>query len=566
MIQGSAAFARSLLAAGAAALAMHCAGAQTPPNAGDVVRALPPPPELAPSPSASASSALRSPAPAPSVAGLQAFELKEVRFSPTAAIGAAELQAVAAPYLDRRVDAADLAAFAKALQQLYQDRGFALVAIALPSQDVTRGTLNVAIVEPRLGRISIVQGGVPAIAEARALGLMSYAGLRTGRPLNLKQLDRAMFSLNDLPGVGAKATLTPSGDEGVFDLIVETEARRAWDLAIDLDNHGSRSTGIWRLGGLARWNNPLHIGDNLDLRLLSSDRSGLTLGRLAYEAPLGYTPWRASLGVSRVSYSLGDSFSPLQANGIATVWDAAVSYPLIRSRARNLIVRLGAEHKQLEDRFDALGLRTDKRIRNLVAGASFEDRDALFGGGYTGASLQAQVGDLGIATANVRAEDAALGVQATQGQFGKLDLQLSRLQAISQRVLLYGGLTGQWASKNLDGAEKLTLGGARAVRAYPAAEAPSDDGVIVSGELRVFINPAWTVFGLYDWAKGWLRKRPDPGADNTRVLDGAGVGLYFNDPKLFTLKATLAWRGRGPPQSETGNDSPRLYVQVQRPF
>ena len=566
MNRGHAAIPRRLLPSSALVLAVHCACAQTLPGAGDVVRTLPPPPALAPSPSVPATNPLRSPAPAPSTAGLQGFELKEVRFTPTEAIANAELQAVAAPYLNRRVDAADLAGFAKALQQLYQDRGFALVAIAFPSQSVTQGTLNVAIVEPRLGRIAIVQGGVPAIGEARAMGLMSYAGVRQGRPLNLQQLDRAMFSLNDLPGVGAKATLTPSGDEGVFDLVIEPEARRAWDLAVDLDNHGSRSTGNWRIGGLGRWNNPLHIGDNLDVRLLTSDHSGLTLGRLSYEAPLGYTPWRAALGLSRVDYELGGSFSVLQANGIATVWDAGISYPVIRSRSRNLIVRLGVEDKALEDRFDALELRTDKRIRNLVAGASFEDRDTLFGGGFNGASLQAQVGSLGIDTANVRAEDAALGAQATQGHFSKLNLQVSRLQTISQHVLLYGGLTTQWASKNLDGAEKLTLGGARAVRAYPAAEAPSDQGVIVSGELRYFINPAWTVFGLYDWAKGWVRKRPDAGADNTRVLDGAGVGLYFNDPRLFTLKATLAWRGRDRPQSEPGNDSPRLYLQLQRPF
>lgn len=557
---------RALLCAAALVSALPCVRAQPVPGAGDVVRTLPPPPALAPAASAPSAPPFRAPAPAPQVSGLQGFELKEVRFTPTEAIGPVELQAVAAPYLNRRVEAADLAAFAKALQQLYVDRGYGLVAIALPSQNLTQGTLNVAIAEPRVGRITLVQGSAPPISEARARGLMAHAGVQAGRPLNLKQLDRAMFSLNDLPGTGAKATLAPSGDEGVFDLVVETEARRAWDMALDFDNHGSRSTGTDRLGALLRWNDPLRIGDNLDLRLLVSERAGLTLGRLAYEAPLGYTPWRASIGVSRVEYELGGSFSALQAHGVATVWDAGVSYPVIRSRGRNLIVRLGVEDKALEDRFDALGLRTDKRIRDLVASAAFEDRDTLWGGGFSGASLQAQVGNLRIDTENVRAEDAALGDQATHGGFAKLNVQLSRLQAISERVLLYAGVTGQWASKNLDGAEKLTLGGARAVRAYPTAEAPSDEGVIVSTELRYFVNPSWTVFGLYDWAKGRLRKRPDEGADNTRVLDGAGIGVYFNDPRLFTLKATLAWRGRERPQSESGNDSPRLYVQLQRPF
>ncbi len=566
MIRGARSLATALLAT-AALLSAPRAHAQAPPGAGDLARTLPPPPALAASAVAPPSAtAIRSPAPPPSAAGMQRFLLKEVRFSPTSAIANAELQAIAAPYLNRNVDPSDLGALSAALQQRYQERGLALVAIAFPSQEVSAGVLNVAIVEPRLGRISIVQGGEPAISEARALGLIAYAGLAPGRPLDLRQLDRAMFSINDLPGVGAKATLTPSGDEGVFDIVIETEARRAWDLALDLDNHGAKSTGAWRAGGLGRWNNPLHIGDNLDLRVLGSNHHGLTLGRLAYEAPVGYTPWRASLGVSRIDYQLSGTFSALQANGVAVVSDAAVSYPVIRSRARNLIVRLGVENKDLEDRFDALDLRTDKRIRDVVAGASFEDHDTLLGGGFTGASAQLETGSLRIDTDNVRAEDAALGGQATQGHFSKANLQLSRLQTISDRVLFYVGATGQWASKNLDGAEKLTLGGATAVRAYPAAEAPSDQGIVVNGELRYFIDPSWTVFALYDWAKGKLRKRPDPLSENTRIIDGSGIGVYFSDPRIFTLKASLAWRGRDRPQSETGNDSPRFYVQVQRPF
>ena len=551
----------------AALVAPPLASAQTPLGAGDIARTLPAPPGFAASATPPSSAAtIRSPAPPPSARGMQRFLLKEVRFSPTRAIDAAELQAIAAPYLNRSVDPNDLGALSAALQQRYQDRGLALAAIAFPSQDVSAGILDVAIVEPRLGRITIVQGGEPAISEARALGLLAYAGLAPGASLDLRRLDRAMFSLNDLPGVGAKATLTPAGDEGVFDIVIETEARRAWDLALDLDNHGARSTGAWRAGGLARWNNPLHIGDNLDLRVLGATHHGLTLGRLAYEAPVGYTPWRASLGVSRIDYQLSGSFAALDAKGVAVVSDAAVSYPLIRSRTRNLIVRLGVENKDLQDRFDALAIRTDKRIRDGVAGASFEDRDSLLGGGFTGASAQLETGALRIDTDNVRAEDAALGGQATQGHFSKMNLQLSRLQTISERVLVYVGATGQWASKNLDGAEKLTLGGATAVRAYPAAEAPSDQGIVVNAELRYFIDPSWTVFALYDWGKGKLRKRPDPLAENTRIIDGSGIGVYFSDPRIFTLKASLAWRGRERPQSESGNDSPRFYVQVQRPF
>jgi hemolysin activation/secretion protein len=516
--------------------------------------------QVPPSPTAPAPAAPTTPAAA------EAFELREVRFAPTEAVDTASLQGVAARYLGRRMGQTELNALSRELQQLYEERGFGLAAVGFPSQKLGDGVLQVAIVEPRLGRATIASSSSVRFGEDRVKALLAHVRVVPGQPLNLRALDRAMFALNDLPGIGAKANIVSSGDEGVFDLSIELSPKKEFEAAVELDNHGNTSTGAIRLGGLARWNNPTGVGDNLDLRVMRSGSSGLTLGRIAYERPLGATTARATVGLSRVSYVLGGSFEGLQANGVATVADAAVSYPLVRSRNRNLIVRAGLEDKRLDDRFDAFDFRTDKHIRNALLGASFEGNDTWAGGGYTGAALQLQWGHLRIDTANVQAEDAALGGQATQGRFEKLTLQASRLQTLAPRFSAFAGVSAQWASRNLDGAERLTLGGAHAVRAYAGSEAPSDQGMVINAELRWFLSPRWTVFALHDWARGELRKRPDPGEANVRLLRGSGVGLYFSDPAWFTLSATLAWRGNERPAALADDHRPRLYVQLQRPF
>jgi hemolysin activation/secretion protein len=494
------------------------------------------------------------------------FVLSEIRLPRTLALPEQEVFGVVAPFLRRAIGNEQLAEIAKRIRDLYDSRGYGLVGVGLAMQDMASGSLEVSIVEPRIGRVQIDSGAEPPISDARTRRLLDELGLRDGEPLNLQRLDRAMFTLNDWPGVSARATIVPTGDEGQFNLVLVVERGRAYNASIDYDNHGSASSGRHRLGALLRWNNPLGVGDNLDVRALVSNARRVTVGRVSYELPVGATPWRAGVGYSRVTYELGGSFQALGAVGSADVVDASVSYPLVRARDRNVALRAALETKRLEDRFDAFGVQSNKRIDGLQLGLSFEARDALWGGGFNGGSVGLQVGRLRIATADVNANDAALGDRATQGGFTKVSAQVTRLQAITTTVSTYFGVAGQWASKNLDNAEKLTLGGAKGVRSYPGGEAPSDQGLIVNAELRWWIDPAWSAFGFYDWGIGGLQKRASPGTDNRRILRGVGLGVQFSNPELLAFKASLGWRGSEPVLSETGDSRVRLLLQAQRPF
>jgi hemolysin activation/secretion protein len=511
------------------------------------------------------------PAPAPAAAAAAAaaeapFVLREIRLPRTVDVPEEEVFAVVAKYMRRAVGQAEMAAIGTAIRRLYDARGLGLVGVGLAAQDLASGALEVNIVEPRIAQVMVELGRQPPISESRARQVLENLGLKRDASLNLIRLDRAMFTLNDWPGVKARATLAPTGDEGIYNVVLSLEAGSRFDGSIDYDNHGSESSGQHRLGGLLRWNNPTGIGDNVDIRALVSNAQRVTVGRLAYELPVGATAWRAGAGYSRVTYELGGSFELLGAVGSADIVDMSLSYPLIRARDHNLAGRVALESKRLEDRFDAVNVASNKRIDDVQFALSFEARDAFWGGGYNGGSLGLQVGRLGIDTADVKANDAALGERATQGNFSKVSAQVTRLQAITKTFSGFVGVAGQWASKNLDNAEKLTLGGAKGVRSYPGGEAPSDQGVIVNTELRWWIDPAWTAFGFYDWGYGGLQKRPAPGADNRRILRGAGLGVQFSKPDFLSFKASLGWRGTEPVLSEPDNDRMRFLIQAQKPF
>jgi hemolysin activation/secretion protein len=565
------AFVLALLASGLTcgvstqAQAQSVAAAAPAPNAGDVLRDLPAPkptlPTLSDTPAAPGQAAAT-----PVVS--QRFTFNRLVVEGVTALAPFQVQLVADPFVNKPMGEDELAALLQALRRRLDLAGMSLAGIGIPSLDMVAGVVTVPVVEPRLGHISVPQGADNPVTEARVKGLMSWFNLGEGRTLDIDALERVMFALNDMPGVQAKAKLTPSGDEGIYNLSITSTARRAWDAAVSLDNQGLGPIGRWRLGASARLNNPFGIGDNLDVQALSTNTRGVKLGRVAYELPVGYTPVRMAVAASRVAYKLGGEFDELGASGSANVFEGSLSYPLLRARSRTLLARVGIDDKHFADRIDFDDSDGRRRIRTAVLSLSWESRDTFGGGGYWGAGFTQRFGHLKLGTDAQIAQDASLGEQGVAGRFAKRELQLSRLQNLGADFSLFASVSNQSASRNLDGAEKVGLGGTKGVRAYAASESPSDDATIVNTELRYWVNPSWTVFALSDWARGRLQHEPavTSTTPNTVSLRGSGLGLSASIPEWANVRATLAWRGNQAGTAESTDRKPRLALQAQHSF
>lgn len=494
------------------------------------------------------------------------FKLTDLRLNGVKALSNEELQAITGPYIGRDVTLGDLEELAKAITARYKDRGYFLAQAIVPVQTVRDGIVEISVIEGRLGKVDVVVAPDAPIAEARVRGFL--APLQPGEAVSAPAYERAMLLLSDQPGLKVSSGLQEGAQAGTTDLSVEVVAAPRWAFTAEADNHGTKESGRYRVGGTARWLSPLGIGDNLDMRVMVSNNNALQFGRIAYEAPIGTSGLRAGVGLSRVSYELGGQFAELEAQGRANVLDFSLNYPLIRQRQQNLFLRFGVDVKDLTDEIRAAEFSARKRVHGLSVGWTWERRDELLGGGYWASSGTLYHGNLSIRDAQSREFDQGLGGHRTEGGFTKLSFQLSRLQAIVPRHSLYLSLGGQWASKNLDASEKLALGGARAVRAYPSGELLVDQGLIGTAEWRWSLNEELTPFLFYDAARGKTVRNPTPydGA-NSHSLRGYGVGLSWSRPGNFSINATLAWRAGTPPaQTDGGGRNPRLFVQLVKAF
>jgi hemolysin activation/secretion protein len=494
------------------------------------------------------------------------FKLQDLRLNGVKALSNEELQSITTPYIGRNVTLADLEGLAQAITAHYKARGYFLAQAVVPVQTVQGGIVEISVIEGRLGRVDVVVAPDAPVAESRVRGFL--APLAPGEAVNAPAYERAMLLLSDQPGLKVSSALQEGTQPGTTDLSVEVAAASRWAFSAEADNHGTKESGRFRFGGTARWLSPFGIGDNLDMRLMVSDSNALQFGRVAYEAPIGTSGLRAGIGLARVNYELGGQFADLEAQGKADVFDVSLSYPLIRQRQQNLFLRLNADVKDLTDELRGVDFSAKKRVRGVGFGWTWERRDALLGGGYWASSGTLYRGDLSIHDPGSREADQGFGGRRTEGGFTKMTLQLSRLQSIVPQHSLYLSVGGQWASKNLDASEKLALGGARAVRAYPSGELLVDQGVIGTLEWRWSVNESFTPFAFYDAARGKIARHPTPfDGDNTHSLRGFGLGVSWAKPGNFSVNATLAWRDGTPPaQTDGGGRNPRFYIQVQKAF
>jgi len=528
------------------------AAAQTQPDAGQVLRenrpqqALPAPP---------AGSVLRVDEQATGSANDSArFAITQVRVTGSAAFTAAQLEAVVSDLIGPDRSLADLQAAARRISAYYRERGYAVARAFVPAQDIRGGVATLSVTEGSLGKKTIDnKSGLPP-AQVQAI----VDTLPAGQPVRTDATNRALLLLRQLPGAGkVGGQLRPGDILGSSDLLVTVAPGKDVEGGLSLDNFGNRFTGATRLSGQFTLNNPIGLADRLSLRGTISDERLLS-GRAAWDAPVGGDGLRMGVSVSASSYRLAQEFAALRASGTANTAGVYASYPLLLTTDAS--VRLGSnfEKRWIRDDIDAIGSSVRKSANAWVLDLSGELLDGLGGGGLTTWRISPTVGNLSIDTATALAQDNLSARSA--GSYVKWTANIAREQRLATNLSLYGSVTAQSASKNLDSSEKFALGGIYGVRAYPQGEASGDQGWLATLELRHVLMPGWQGSVFYDAGGIDINRQQFIAGSNQRRLSGYGIGLAAT-VDAFSVSATLAWRGGSQAPTSDRDKSPRLWLQ-----
>lgn len=542
-----------------AVLVVAQAHAQTPPDAGSLLREQPKPPAAVPGPALSA--------PAKPGADRQdsgpTVKVLGFRVEGSLLIPEAELVGRLKRVVGMELSFSQLQDIATSLSDYYTQRGY-IARVVLPPQDIKDGIVRFKVIEGQRGSMRIENRG-QRIDTARVQGMLDRR-VTGGAGMNVDALEEALNIINDQPGIAARAALAPGKGEGDIDVVVSTVEKPLTVFGLNANNQGSSGTGEFQAGASLSLANPSGAFDAASV-LVNSSRGG-TYARADYSLAVGNSGLRVGVNASDLSYHLTQStFAALQANGTARTLGATASYPIVHRRQFRLGVTGSLDRKILVDRTVA-GETGDREV--TVAGLALNgyavgNPDNPLGENVSSFSIGLSGGQSDQRNAAARAADST--TRQIQGSFTKVGYSAGHLRPLASALNLNLSLRGQFASKNLDSTERFSLGGPYGVRAYPVGEAIGDEGWIASVSLAhkasetlmfsVFVDSGSVTLNRNLYAN-W--NAANPNLPNRYQLSGIGAGLDWRlDPRAL-LTVSIAT----PIGSNPGRDANNLNVDSRR--
>lgn len=545
---------------------------QNQPDAGTVLQTVPPA-TIRPDSGPSIENKVSRPRAVADVEGLR-LEIKSFRILGLTVASPDEMAADLASFIgpDKRFQ--DLLDAAAAIKRNLAGLGFFLADVVVPEQKIQNGIVELRVLEGRLGKIRLEID--PAVTIDREL-LRSYVeSLDEGGLIRTADVERALFQIHDLRGIVATSSFAPGAVAGTADLTIKVTAGKKLDANFDFDANGSVYTGIHRVGAGIDGNGLLGRGELVSVRATNAIDGKLHFARASILFPVG--PWGTKLGaaVSDLNYRLGTPlFDPIKVNGAAFVTSVTAIHPIVRSRNTNLLIIAQHDRREYYDIQLATGTENLKKTPVNSLSLSGDFRDRLGGGGINVFNVAYTLGELQFGTGALLAAD--LAGRKTAGIYGKTNLTVSRLQAVADRIAVYGSFSQQFTNKNLDPSEKFSLGGPNAVRAYPQGEGAGDEGFYGTLEMRYRVPVdeslpgSMVITGFYDFGRSTLIKLPTAAdkAANTatmRRIAGGGFGLNWEVPSNWYLRATLAFRDTSKATADHLLRYPRFYLQFSKFF
>ncbi len=458
------------------------------------------------------------------------FTIDVIELKGADSLSAGERETLLKPFLGECLGVAQLNDVLKAVTDHYIDKGWVTTRAYLPQQDLSKGHLEVLVVE---GKMENLRSGEGSGLTPRELA-MTFPG-SAGGVLNLREIEQMVDQLNRLPSNKAQMELTPGQAVGGSDVLVNNTPQKPWRANLSRNNEGQRSTGKQQWNAGLEWDSPLGLADQLSLRgghdAISDHQQTSRNHMLAYSLPWGW--WTFSY-----TYSESEYRSLAQANGFN--FKQTGDSQNHQLRIERVIHRDSVSKTSLNT--GLAYLRTNNYIEDSkLALSSNRLSEAQFGINHGRRIGSAFVNlDLGMQQ-GIGAFDAQdnghPGPGEADARYRKYTGTLSYLQPFQlwgENFSFTSLATGQRSEDVLFSPQRMSLGGSSSVRGYKDQFLSGDSGGYWRNELRLTrpVTLDWLrpVFSEYGAAAGY-----DQGVIRNDRYNGEAHGrLSSNSFEAFT--------------------------------
>ncbi len=486
------------------------------------------------------------PAVMPETSGIK-VSVNHLKFTGNKNVSDAELTTLLSPRLGQSLGIKELNQMTALVTRYYRQHGYMLAEAYLPEQDITQSTLEIAVVEGYLGELKMQAKGRLDEVFLKKMATRELANKDVIRESNLV---KNITLINSLPGVKAVSELSPGAEVGYSDVEIEVQALPLVTGYVGANTYGNRFTGRETLFAGLFLNNLGGRGDRLGLNLKDSNGERQRSAQIGYIVPIHESGTILNLNAGYSDYRLGREFSILDASGQSSYVSAFLDQPVLRSRQGNITSRLGLSHKEVSDDVSAFSLKNHRSINAVELGLFGDWRDSEWNG-FNQLGLNLKFADVNFKNSLAKSLDKT-GVD-TAGNFVKYNVFGSRIQPLSAAYNLILRAEYQGTNKNLDGTEKLAIGGINRWREFGELPTSSDRGLIAGIELRksmlpmtglasflpVFKSAEFSPYVFFDYGRGIIDHNALSNDNHVKSAHyGAGVDMQF--AKKWVLDLTVS--------------------------
>ncbi|WP_322890874.1 MULTISPECIES: ShlB/FhaC/HecB family hemolysin secretion/activation protein [unclassified Yoonia] len=418
----------------------------------------------------------------------------------------------------------------------YVEAGYIAARAYLPEQDLSDGTLTIAVVEGKLSAINLRENGTPAPRRAST----AFPGI-IGSPLQLRELEQGLAQINRLRSSDAVSALEPGAEAGETVLSVDVTQGSPWSGSASMDNRGSETTGRFNLGAALTYDDLFGLNDVWTLSTQRSmEPSPLALGTdvpvgrslsLSGSVPYGFWTFGVAASASDYVTDIPGITGPIESTGQSGNLRLSADRVLSVTQTGRWDAGVSLEVKENENQI--LGATIDTASRRLSVLDLWLSRSQPVLGGQGQARLTYRQGLDAFAAFDD--DTAPPGSPKAEYDAVLFDLSWARQWDVgAQAVVLNSRISGQYSDDNLFGSEQLSVGGFGGVRGTRTG--------VLFGNRGAQITNTFSLPDLWQDAAGW-RVAPYLGLDAGYVAAQDDFGIAGGHLAAWSVGATLASQG-----------------------
>jgi hemolysin activation/secretion protein len=460
-----------------------------------------------------------------------------------------------APFTGKGRDFADVMGALEALEAAYHARGYQLVRIDLPEQELDQGVVILNVVQIKIARVKIEGNKYFDDANIRH----ALPGLNEWQVPDMKVISKSLKLTNENPAKKTVMTLQSGAQDDEVDATLTVTDEPVWSATLNVDNSGSESTGKTLAGVVLQNANLFGLDHVLSLQYTTTVEhpSRVSVYGMGYHLPL---------------YSLGDSmdffgsYSNVDSGTIsAGILDLAVSGKgsVFGTRYNQNLPTAGSYDSKLVYGIDYKAYKNSIQVFGIELGNDITVHPLSVGYQGNWSLANRNVGFAVTLAHNIPGgsrggqQDFDLARSGASADYNTLRLDASVLQALPFAWQVRGVVTGQYTNDALIPGEQFGAGGASSVRGFQEREISNDSGATANLELYTpplcnSIDWQCKMLTFYDHAYA-TRNHALPGEIKSISISSVGIGvrvlfrkninLQMDYGHVLQAQATLTQRG-----------------------